>query len=347
MRLLVTGGGGFIGSASVLHLIDLGHEVTVFDALTYAAAPGTVTLLEATPGCRLIRGDIRDREALDAAFAQARPEAVLHLAAETHVDRSIDSAGVFIETNVMGTYTLLQAFRAWRDALEAKAAGQLRFLHISTDEVFGELGPEGHFDETSPYAPNSPYAASKAASDHLVRSWGRTYGLDIRISNCSNNYGPRQFPEKLIPLMVLNAIEGLPLPVYGDGGQVRDWLHVEDHARALALILTDGASGTTYCIGGNAERTNLAVVRAICAALDRISPSSKAHDSLITFVEDRPGHDRRYAIDAGKISRDLGWAPTRRFEDGLEDTLRWYLDNRAWWGPLTARYRRERLGMKT
>lgn len=344
MRILVTGGAGFIGSASVLHLIELGHEVTVFDALTYAAAPGTVEQLKSQPGCTLIQGDIRDREALEAAFEQARPGAVMHMAAETHVDRSIDSAGVFIETNVTGTYNVLQAVRAWRDRLDAGQADLLRLLHISTDEVFGELGPHGLFNEESAYAPNSPYAASKAASDHLVRAWGRTYGLDIRISNCSNNYGPRQFPEKLIPLMVLNAIEGRSLPVYGDGGQVRDWLHVEDHARALAMILTGGAPGETYCIGGNAERTNLEVIEAICSTLDRLQPADRPYRELIGFVDDRPGHDRRYAIDARKIARDLDWVPRHRFEQGLEATIRWYLDNRAWWEPLTGRYGRERLG---
>lgn len=344
MKLLVTGGAGFIGSAATLHLAAQGHEITVLDSFSYAAAPGTIEMLNAQSRCTLVRADIRDRDSIDAIFDASGPEAVLHLAAETHVDRSIDSAGVFIETNVTGTYNVLQAARAWRDRLRSDAADRFRFLHVSTDEVFGELGPQGAFNERSPYSPNSPYAASKAASDHLVRAWGRTYGLDVRISNCSNNYGPRQFPEKLIPLMTLNALEGRPLPVYGDGQQIRDWLHVEDHARALERILLDGRAGETYCIGGKAERTNLEVVEAICAELDDLRPAARPRREQIEFVADRPGHDRRYAIDPSKIEAELGWTPARAFKEGLRETISWYLANPHWWEPLRARYDRSRLG---
>jgi len=344
MRLFVTGGAGFIGSAAALHFLELGHEVVICDALTYAAAPGTVELLERQPGCTLVRADLREREELRRAMFAARPDAVVNLAAETHVDRSIDHAGNFIDTNIVGAFNLLEAARAWRDSLGPEQGRDLRILHVSTDEVFGELGPEGHFDEASAYAPNSPYAASKAGSDHLMRAWARTYGLDVRISNCSNNYGPRQFPEKLIPLMILNALEGRALPVYGDGRQVRDWLHVEDHVRALALVLERGRPGETYCIGGDAERANIEVVQAICGILEDLRPAGSRYSDLVAYVKDRPGHDRRYAIDAGKIRRELGWSPSYGFEAGLRATVAWYLENENWWRPLAGRYDRRRLG---
>jgi dTDP-glucose 4,6-dehydratase len=294
----------------------------------------------------VIKGDIRDRAGLRAALELAAPEAVFHLAAETHVDRSIDAADAFVTTNVNGTMEVLEAVRARRDALPADAAGRLCMIHVSTDEVFGALGPDDPpFCEASPYDPSSPYSASKAASDHLARAWARTYGLDVRVSNCSNNYGPRQFPEKLIPLMILNALEGQALPVYGDGSNRRDWLHVDDHARALIAIAETGLAGRTYCIGGAAERSNLEVVRAICTALDRRRPDQAPHDRLIRFVADRPGHDWRYAVDAGRASRELNWSPAGDFETGLGATVDWYLANQDWWRPLAERYGRERLGL--
>ncbi|MEQ8403780.1 MAG: dTDP-glucose 4,6-dehydratase [Oceanicaulis sp.] len=340
---LVTGGAGFIGSALCFELIEAGWTVTVFDALTYAAAPGTAAALKAA-GVRLIEGDVRDRSAVRAAFDAVRPDAVFHLAAETHVDRSIDAADDFVTTNVNGTLAVLEALRARRDADQDAPAAPL--VHISTDEVFGALGPEDPpFNEATAYDPSSPYSASKAASDHLARAWARTYGLDVRVSNCSNNYGPRQFPEKLIPLMILNALEGRALPVYGDGSNRRDWLHVDDHARALRRIAEAGAPGRTYCIGGGAERSNLEVVRAICAVLDARRPQTAPHDRLIAFVDDRPGHDWRYAVDAARAQAELGWAPRRDFEAGLAETVDWYLEAGAWLAPLAGRYGRERLGL--
>ena len=281
-----------------------------------------------------------------AIFAEVRPEAVMHLAAESHVDRSITGSGAFVRTNVLGTHALLEAARGHFDRLSGEAKDAFRFLHVSTDEVFGSLGDEGFFTETTAYDPRSPYSASKAASDHLVSAWGHTYGLPVLISNCSNNYGPRHFPEKLIPLMILNALEGKALPLYGDGLNVRDWLHVEDHARALAAIVAKGRPGETYAIGARSERTNVQVVHTLCAALDRLHPEGAPHADLITPVRDRPGHDRRYAIDPSKIERELGWRPQVSFEEGLEATVRWYLDNEDWWRPLRSEvYGGERLGL--
>ena len=338
---LVTGGAGFIGSALVEELIWAGWYVTVLDSLTYAAAPGTVALLKELKDCRLIKGDIRDRRSVREAFKHAKPDVVFHAAAETHVDRSINSASDFISTNITGTFELLEATRDWRDS---NSASTIKFIQVSTDEVFGDLHDTGQFDESSPYAPSSPYSATKAGSDHLVRAWARTYGLDVRISNCSNNYGPRQFPEKLIPLMLLNALEGKMLPVYGDGEQVRDWLHVSDHVRALRLIAEIGVAGRTYCVGGNAEQTNLNVVNLLCDILDQRVPKPKSYREQIVFVKDRPGHDRRYAINISRISAELGWRPESTFRDGLEQTLDWYLCHEDWWRPLTQNYNRERLG---
>ena len=345
-RVLVTGGSGFIGSALCLRLVDQGWTVFNLDALTYAAAPASLAALEGHERYTLIQADIRDGDAVRAAFAQARPDVVMHLAAESHVDRSITGAGIFVDTNVTGTFTLLEAARAWRDGLPADAAGAFRFLHVSTDEVFGSLGAEGLFREDTAYDPSSPYSASKAASDHLARAWGRTYGLNVLVSNCSNNYGPRQFPEKLIPLMVLNALAGKDLPVYGDGSNVRDWLFVDDHARALQDIVERGRPGETYCIGGNAERTNLDVVHAICDILDDRRPAAAPRREQIRFVTDRPGHDARYAIDSSKLQRELGWSPSVDFETGLARTIDWYLANEDWWRPIQEGvYRQERLGL--
>lgn len=349
MRVLVTGGAGFIGSAFCRRLITGSDAcVTNFDALTYAGTRGATAALEASPRYVFVRADITDPAAVRAAFAEHQPTAVAHFAAETHVDRSITGASAFVRTNVVGTHVLLEAaLEHWR-ALPSDGRAAFRFLHVSTDEVFGSLGPEGRFDERTPYDPRSPYSASKAGSDHLVSAYWHTYGLPTVISNCSNNYGPHQFPEKLIPLMILNAMEGRPLPVYGDGQNVRDWLFVEDHVRALEMLLTDGEPGETYCIGGGAERTNLQVVGTVCALVDEMARplgGGGSREDLITFVQDRPGHDRRYAIDAGKIGWALGWAPRESFESGLRRTVRWYLDNRHWWEPLQDRYARDRLGL--
>jgi len=344
MKILVTGGAGFIGSAVIRQLIrETDAEVVNLDKLTYAATPEALEEAAASPRYRLIEGDVADRDLVGRVFEQHAPDAVMHLAAESHVDRSIDGPADFMATNIMGTFALLEAARAWT----AGRRTPLRFHHISTDEVYGSLGPrDPAFGEDTPYRPNSPYSASKAASDHLVRAWGETYGLDVVTSNCSNNYGPWQFPEKLIPVMLIAAVEGRPLPIYGTGENVRDWLFVEDHARALRLVMERGQRGATYCIGGTAERTNIAVVRAICAHLDRRLPEGAPHARLISFVRDRPGHDARYAIDAARIRRDLGWEPAESFETGLARTLDWYLDNRAWWqGIRAAKYGGERLGV--
>lgn len=349
LRVLVTGGAGFIGSAVVRHIIqNTADTVLNLDKLTYAGNTESLASISDNPRYRFERADICDRGALDRLLAEFQPQAIMHLAAESHVDRSIDGPAAFIETNIVGTYTLLEATRAYWDSLSAPEKAAFRFHHISTDEVYGDLdGPEDLFTETTPYAPSSPYSASKASSDHLVRAWRRTYGLPTLVTNCSNNYGPYHFPEKLIPHIILKAIQGKPLPVYGDGKQIRDWLYVEDHARALYTVMRAGAVGETYNIGGHNEKQNIEVVRAICALLDELHPQSPVtpHAQLIQFVTDRPGHDRRYAIDAGKIERELGWVPEESFESGLRKTVQWYLDNRQWWQRvLNGDYQLERLG---
>ena len=348
MRFLVTGGAGFIGSAVVRHLIaDTPHEVLNLDKLTYAGNLDNLAGIAGDPRYRFERADICDPSAVRRVFADYEPNVVMHLAAESHVDRSIEGPGTFIETNVTGTFVLLEAARRHWAALAGEARERFRFHHVSTDEVFGSLGIEGFFHEDSPYHPNSPYSASKAGSDHLVRAWRHTYGLPTVASNCSNNYGPYHFPEKLIPLVILNALEGKPLPIYGTGSNVRDWLYVEDHARALVVIATNGVVGESYNVGGWNERRNIEVVEAICAVIDEMAPSNEIgpRKRLITFVTDRPGHDGRYAIDAGKIKRELGWEPRETFESGLRKTVRWYLDNPAWWGRIRSGvYRGERLG---
>lgn len=347
MRILVTGGCGFIGSALVLHLVqDLGHEVLTLDALTYAANPISLQPLADDPRHRLEQADICDPSRVHALYAAFRPDAVMHLAAESHVDRSITDPGAFVRTNVIGTQVMLDGARTHWESLSGAAKANFRFLHVSTDEVYGSLPPDAFFTEESRYDPRSPYSASKAASDHLARAWHETYGLPVLVTNCSNNYGPRHFPEKLIPLMILAALEGKPLPVYGDGLNERDWIHVEDHARGLVAVLERGRIGETYLLGGRSVRNNLAVVKALCAAFDRLKPESGPHERLITFVADRPGHDRRYAIDPSKAEREVGWQPTKVFEQALEETVRWYLDNEAWWRPIReGRYSGERLGL--
>ena len=365
-RCIVTGGCGFIGSALVRHLVGQeGARVLVIDKLTYAGvpeslkeagldcaslpAPGVLDLAETRP-LDLFVADICDREAMDRAFAAFRPDTVFHLAAESHVDRSIDGPGEFVRTNVVGTATLLQAALKWWREHPAFV-----FQHISTDEVYGTLGADGFFAETTPYAPHSPYSASKASSDHLVRAWHDTYGLPVRLTNCSNNYGPYHFPEKLVPLVILNCIDGKPLPVYGKGANVRDWLYVDDHVKALCLVNERGVDGETYNVGGHNERTNLEVVRTICSIMDELAPRKPLNpatsrpverfEELITFVADRPGHDLRYAIDPSKLMRDLGWKPEENFETGIRKTVRWYLDNEWWWGPIhRSRYSGQRLG---
>jgi dTDP-glucose 4,6-dehydratase len=347
MRVLVTGGAGFIGSAVCRHLVqDLRHEVVNLDALTYAASLSSLDPVASSGLYAFEHGDIRDRACVDAVLARHQPDAIMHLAAESHVDRSISGSNVFLETNIMGTAVLLEAVRTYRDALPAASADALRMLHISTDEVYGSLGADGLFTEDTAYDPSSPYSASKAASDHLVRAWVRTYGLPCVISNCSNNYGPYQFPEKLIPLVILNALEGKPLPVYGNGSNIRDWLHVEDHARALVMVLERGRIGEKYNIGGLNERSNLQVVQHICGLMDEMAPTGRPHRDLITFVEDRPGHDQRYAIDASKTEQEIGWRAHETFESGIAKTVRWYLDNSDWWRPLRTKvYSGSRIGL--
>lgn len=352
MKILVTGGAGFIGSAVIRHLIsDTQHEVVNVDKLTYAGNLDSLVSVAGSERYAFEQVDICDSAVVNAVFAKHQPDVVMHLAAESHVDRSIDGPGEFIQTNIVGTYTLLEAARAYRSQLTELDRDKFRFHHISTDEVYGDLeGPEDLFREDTPYAPSSPYSASKAGSDHLVRAWGRTFGLPILITNCSNNYGPFHFPEKLIPLMILNALQGKPLPVYGKGNQVRDWLFVEDHARALVEVATKGVVGETYNIGGHNEKQNIEVVKTVCRLLDELSPSEHAHidvyEELITFVKDRPGHDVRYAIDASKIESELGWRPQETFESGLRKTVEWYLSNEAWWrAVLDGSYQGQRLGL--
>jgi dTDP-glucose 4,6-dehydratase len=346
--LLITGGAGFIGSNLVQFALDHSSDrLVIVDKLTYAGSLLNLERPLKDPRVSFVRADIADGDAMTRVFAEHRPDAVLNLAAETHVDRSIDSPRPFVDTNIVGAFVLLETARAFAAGLEPAARAAFRFLHVSTDEVYGTLGPSGEFSEDTAYAPNSPYAASKASADHLVRAYFHTYGLAVLITNCSNNYGPFQFPEKLIPLMILNAAEGRALPIYGDGGNVRDWLHVEDHCEGILLVLAKGRAGEKYNIGGGAERTNLEIVDRICDTLDELRPSAAGRRSLKTFVPDRPGHDRRYAIDASKIRKELGWSPRHTFESGLRETIQWYLEHREWCGQVQAgRYERERLGLK-
>ena len=351
MKILVTGGAGFIGSAVVRHIIaNTQDSVVNVDKLTYAGNLESLESVENNPRYAFEYVDICDGKALARVFEQHQPDAVMHLAAESHVDRSIDGPAAFIETNIVGTYTLLEAARAYWNTLSDEKKPAFRFHHISTDEVYGDLeGTDDLFTETTSYAPSSPYSASKASSDHLVRAWLRTYGLPTIVTNCSNNYGPFHFPEKLIPLMILNALDGKPLPVYGNGQQIRDWLFVEDHARALYKVVTEGEVGETYNIGGHNEKANIDVVRTICALLEELVPNKPAdvtkYEDLITYVKDRPGHDVRYAIDAAKIGRELGWKPQETFESGIRKTVEWYLNNKKWWSRvLDGSYNRERLG---
>jgi dTDP-glucose 4,6-dehydratase len=335
MKLLITGGAGFIGSAVVRQAVRAGHEVVNVDALTYASCLENVAEVSDSPAYCFEHVDIRDPEALARVLADHRPDAVMHLAAESHVDRSIDGPGAFIDTNVVGTYTLLQAARGYWDGQGRPSS--FRFHHISTDEVFGSLGQTGQFTEETPYDPRSPYSASKAASDHLVRAWYHTFGLPVVLTNCSNNYGPYHFPEKLIPVVILNALAGKQIPVYGTGDNVRDWLYVEDHADALLTVLQRGQVGRSYNIGGENEVNNIDLVRKICAVLDELHPTGAPHDQLITFVADRPGHDLRYAIDPSRMREELGWRPSVTLEEGLRKTVRWYLENQDWWCALQAR----------
>lgn len=346
MRVLVTGGAGFIGSAVIRHLVlEKGYDVLNVDKLTYAGTLTSLKSVENNPLYRFLKADICDGQAMAEAFDNFRPDRVMHLAAESHVDRSITGARDFVETNVLGTFTMLERARAFWQGLTEEGRDAFRFLHVSTDEVYGSLGDEGLFEEVTPYDPSSPYSASKAASDHLAKAWHRTYGLPVVVSNCSNNYGPFHFPEKLIPLMIISALEGKPLPVYGNGANIRDWLFVEDHARALDLIAERGRTGETYNVGGRNERRNVDVVMRICALMDELHPAGKPHESLITYVQDRPGHDARYAIDATKLETELGWKALENFDTGIEKTVRWYLENEWWWAPLRRNYDGGRLGL--
>jgi len=347
MRIIVTGGAGFIGSAVIRHLMSATeHEVLNIDKLTYAGTLTSLRDVAQSNRYRFEQADICDRPRMAALMAEFQPDGVMHLAAESHVDRSISNSSAFIETNIIGTHSLLEAARIYWDKLPAARKLAFRFLAVSTDEVYGSLGADGLFHETTAYDPRSPYSASKAASDHLASAWRHTYGLPVMISNCSNNYGPYHFPEKLIPLTILNAVAGKPLPVYGKGANVRDWLYVDDHARALLTILERGRAGETYNVGGRNERANIDVVRRICTILDRLSPAASPHNKLITFVADRPGHDARYAIDATKLETELGWKAHESFDTGIEKTVAWYLANDWWWKPLRERvYSGERLGL--
>lgn len=347
MRVIVTGGAGFIGSAVSRHFIsELGYEVIVLDKMTYAGNLASLAPVASDPRFFFEKHDICDGDAVNAIFAKYQPDAIVHLAAESHVDRSISGSDVFVQTNVIGTFTLLEAARRYLAGPGKAKASDFRFVHVSTDEVYGSLGADGLFTETTPYDPSSPYSATKAASDHLAKSWQRTYGLPTIVSNCSNNYGPYHFPEKLIPLIILNALDRKPLPVYGDGSNIRDWLYVEDHARALGVILAKGVPGETYNIGGRNERQNIDIVRQICGWMDQFRPANHSYHDLITFVADRPGHDQRYAIDATKLETELGWRARETVETGLEKTVRWYLDRADWWMPLRQRvYGGERLGL--
>lgn len=346
MRVLITGGAGFIGSALVRHLVlDKGYEVLNVDKLTYAATLSSLKQVESASSYRFLRADICDARAISEAFTTFKPDRVMNLAAESHVDRSITGSRAFVETNVLGTFNMLECARSYWAGLTQELQSQFRFLHVSTDEVYGSLGEDGLFSETTPYDPSSPYSASKAASDHLAKAWSHTYGMPIVVSNCSNNYGPYHFPEKLIPLVILNALEGKPLPVYGNGANIRDWLFVDDHARALDVIAAKGRIGETYNVGGRNERRNIDVVRRICALMNEFNPSSRPHEDLIQFVTDRPGHDVRYAIDATKLENELGWRAQETFDTGIEKTVRWYLDNEWWWAPLRESYEGTRLGL--
>ena len=347
MRILVSGGAGFIGSAVCRHFIaDLKHDIVVVDNLTYAGNLASLASIATSPRYIFEKHDICNLGAMNAIFAKYQPDGVVHLAAESHVDRSISGSDVFVKTNVMGTFTLLEATRAYLATGRKNASVDFRFVHVSTDEVYGSLGESGLFTEKTPYDPSSPYSATKAASDHLAKAWQRTYGLPVIVSNCSNNFGPYHFPEKLIPLTILNALDRVSLPVYGDGSNVRDWLYVEDHARALGAILARGRPGETYNVGGGNERMNIDVVRQICSWLDRLRPVDVSYHELITFVTDRPGHDHRYAIDASKLETELGWRAHETFETGIEKTIRWYLDNANWWKPLREKiYSGGRLGL--
>lgn len=346
MKILVTGGAGFIGSAVCRHLVRAGIEILNIDKLTYAGNLDNLREIEGAPNYRFLQADICDAAAIQAAFESFRPDGVLNLAAESHVDRSITGSRDFLETNVVGTFTMLEAARRHWLGLNAQAKEAFRFLQVSTDEVYGSLGPEGLFAETTAYDPSSPYSATKAAADHLAVAWHRTYGLPVLVSNCSNNYGPFHFPEKLIPLVVINAIHGKPLPVYGSGQNVRDWLYVDDHARALHMVLERGRPGETYNVGGRNERRNIDVVLRICEVLDELRPVAAPHRKLITHVADRPGHDHRYAIDATKLESEVGWRAQETFDTGIVKTVRWYLDNEWWWRPLREKvYAGERLGL--
>lgn len=348
MRIIVTGGAGFIGSALVRHLVrDGSHNVLTIDKLTYAGCRASLRDVVEDPQHQFLQADICDAGTMRKAIETFRPDRIMHLAAESHVDRSITGAADFIQTNIVGTFTLLEAARAYWKRLKAPQQALFRFLHVSTDEVYGSLGEDGLFVETTPYAPTSPYSASKASSDHLAKSWYHTYGLPVVVSNCSNNYGPYHFPEKLIPLTILNALSGRSLPVYGTGENVRDWLFVDDHARALDLIARVGLPGETYNVGGRNERKNIDVVRAICTILDELVPVETPREQLIRFVPDRPGHDARYAIDATRLETELGWQAREDFASGIRKTVRWYLENEWWWSPLRDRYDGQRLGILT